>query len=139
MFAEDLTYAIKQLAKGYPMSAVAKMIGRPEESLRALIEFRKAADLPEPAPIAPIRTTPNFLTDRQMEAVCKPILARHGFTLADVCSPSRKTKLVDCRWELMFSLHRFGYPDHRIGRYLGGRDRSTVIHGRNAHSRGMVD
>lgn len=136
MLSDDLIYARDKLDKGYPVSAVAKMVGRPVESLKALLEFRKAADLPVAVP-APLPPTPARLQDQAMDAVCKPILTRNGFSLDDMLGPSRRFGLVDCRQEIMFALHAAGYPDHRIGKYLGGRDRSTIIHGRNAHRRGI--
>lgn len=52
-----------------------------------------------------------------------------GFTRAELISDHRGAGVVRARWAVMLAMHRRGYSTPRIGRALGNRDHTTVMHG----------
>jgi hypothetical protein len=69
---------------------------------------------------------------RELEAVAK----RHGLKVPDLKGPCRRREYVLARQEAMWIGHvRLGmsYPD--IGRRLGGKDHTTVLHGVKKHAK----
>ena len=68
------------------------------------------------------------------------IAAIRGVSLADLRSPSRQRAVAWPRQELMWALRcTAGWSLPRIGRYLGGRDHTTVLHGIRAHAKRMAE
>lgn len=68
------------------------------------------------------------------------IAEREGLTLASMLKPAGRDreprKVSHVRQEAMYVLHETGkYSQCEIGRFLGGRDISTVWFGINAHAR----
>lgn len=102
-------------------------MGRPPEE-QAAPEPRKRDYLVLPPP----KTAPNpflqpFVAKRVIELVAKDF----GCTTSDLTGPRRHASLVDARAVVVAALKRWGrhsYP--QIGKALGGRDHSTVIHAR---------
>lgn len=58
-----------------------------------------------------------------------PVLEKHNVTWAQVLSSTRVQNVVDCRHEIMATLREDGLSYPQIGKALGGRDHSTVMHG----------
>lgn len=92
-------------------------------------------------PPAPKRTT---LTRPQLSghagALMRQVAKAYKLTVVDLCGPSRSRPICWPRQELMFLLYatgRYSYPE--IGRFLGGRDHATVIHGAKAHRRRQAE
>lgn len=61
----------------------------------------------------------------------------HGLAVSDLTGPSRRPHVVAARQEAMRRLRaeawrRFSMPE--IGRMLGGRDHTTVLHGLRRHA-----
>ena len=59
------------------------------------------------------------------------IAEAHGYTVADILGPSRRKKLVAVRRLCILMLREKGYSTTEIGRVLGGRDHSTIVHALN--------
>lgn len=61
------------------------------------------------------------------------LLAEHayaaGYTVADYESSSRKQPLAARRQDFMRTARKAGYSLTEIGRVLGGRDHTTILHG----------
>lgn len=83
--------------------------------------------------VLPIPSVDGFY-NRPCASVRKELLLqtmeRHGFSLDELLSQRRQLKLVKARQELYARLQqhtRMSYP--QIGRYLGGRDHTTIMHG----------
>ena len=71
-----------------------------------------------------------------MREIIEETAAWHGFTHMDLCSAGKQRLLVYARHEAMWrcaseTLHSLP----KIGRALGGRDHTTVIHGIRAHAK----
>jgi hypothetical protein len=67
--------------------------------------------------------------------VAADVARAHGVCLADVCGPSRLRHLVRARQAVMHRLvHVDRFAVSEIGRFLGGRDHTTVLHGVRAHA-----
>ncbi len=52
-----------------------------------------------------------------------------GCTMPQLKGPSRDGRLVRARWAVMYAMRQRGKSLPQIGRDLGGRDHTTVIHG----------
>ena len=69
-----------------------------------------------------------WLTSRKLIDAARAVVAEHGATLAEVCSRSRQSQVVEARQELWRALEETGMSQSAIGR-LFKRDHSTVHHG----------
>ena len=88
-----------------------------------------------------------------MSRITIPMLLRAASALSclpveEISGRSRVKHIVRVRWAVAINAQRMGYSYPHIGRVLGGRDHSTVIHacregdylmGRNPHFKGLVD
>lgn len=54
---------------------------------------------------------------------------RHGATFDQVTSESRLSRIVIARQHCFAALRALGLSSPRIGRHIGGRDHTTVLHG----------
>lgn len=71
---------------------------------------------------------------RTLAEIVADVAARHDLHPELLIGPSRLRHLVIARQEAMAEAHATGrYSLPRIGRYLGGRDHTTVLHGVRAH------
>lgn len=52
-----------------------------------------------------------------------------GHTTGEITGESRRQELVHTRWAISRRLARQGWSTPRIGRLLGGRDHTTIMHG----------
>lgn len=65
--------------------------------------------------------------------IATEIAVARGFTLADMQGPSHRKRISHCRQEVMYALKQ-GLSLEQIGRYLGGRHHTTILHGIRAHA-----
>ncbi len=61
------------------------------------------------------------------------VAVRHGVTIGDLYGPSRRKEVCTARYEAMYRLREEGMSLKVVGRILGGRDHSTVLHGIAQH------
>lgn len=88
-----------------------------------------------------------YLPHTLVDSVLKAIAALHEVTVADLLGQSRERRIAHPRQEAMYLLRSVMAPDGRpkyslpdIGRAIGGRDHTTVLHGVRAHAaRSRVD
>lgn len=122
-------------AKGTPLSAIAQIIGRSIEDVRAMAPdvakrptYRSANALePEPAP--KLHGFPPMAT----EIICR-IVALYGVPLSDLQGYRRRDRENIPRQHLCFDLCEAGYALKRIGEWLGGRDHATIMNNRDRHA-----
>jgi len=57
----------------------------------------------------------------------------YGLTVEDITGKSRTKRIIPARHHAMAVLRQRGWSYPEIGRKLGGRDHSTVIHGIKNH------
>lgn len=78
---------------------------------------------------------------RSMHETATEIAHRHGVTLAELKGPHRRKGLVAARFEAYATLwdkHDLTRSAFLVGRFLGGRDHSTVIHGAQSYRRSQA-
>jgi chromosomal replication initiation ATPase DnaA len=80
-----------------------------------------------------------------MREIAERVAGLHNVTVDDLKGSSRLKKFAHARQEAMWAMRqavnadgspRFSLP--QIGRFLGGRDHTTVIHGERAHAERMA-
>jgi chromosomal replication initiator protein len=78
----------------------------------------------------PVRVLPRSEADK----IVARVAAKHGLTLADLKGPDKTKRVTHPRQQAMAELYATGrYSLPALGRYFGGRDHSTVLHGVKAH------
>lgn len=71
------------------------------------------------------------MTNEQDQAIIRirlQIASRHGLTVDEMIGRSKLHALVCARREFAIEAKTFGFTMKEIGRYLGGRDHTTIIH-----------
>lgn len=66
---------------------------------------------------------------RKMREICNDVCIAHDVTLDELKGPSRSRVIAWPRQDAMKLLAQAGYSLPEIGRYLGRRDHTTVLHG----------
>lgn len=148
---EDHAYINDRRALGYPDSAIARMIGRPVEAVRAVlvpwsereravapaavVAAPKAAPLVLPPP-APVEIP--VMPDRALMAL-DMIAGIHGLSREDIVGPSLKIAHIRARHHFMAELRDLGYGYHRISRFSGRSDHTTARNGVALHNRRLAE
>ncbi|MEY8355129.1 chromosomal replication initiator protein DnaA [Lachnospiraceae bacterium 54-53] len=74
--------------------------------------------------------SPNDKREITPELVIQVVADHYGLTSLDICSQKRNKEIVYPRQIVMFLCREMvGTPLQMIGKYLGGRDHTTIIHG----------
>lgn len=69
-------------------------------------------------------------TGRIIRDVAARVAAEAGLSVEELCSASRRADLVRARWRAFYEIYEMGGSSMpQIGRYFGGRDHTTVLHG----------
>lgn len=143
----EVDFALAKFAKGVPLSAIANMMGRPVEKVRAILPeqgLRRAPNLafkPWMVRSTDVAASENHYAPSWVRALVIGVAEKHGVTVNDIRSNSRKRKgITEARQEVMGRL----YATERcsltlIGRWLGGRDHTTVRHGVIAHANTLAE
>lgn len=63
----------------------------------------------------------------RIDDIVAKVARAHGFAAEDLIGPSRVPDLCRARDEAVHLLRAAGFSTPRIGRYLGGRDASTIM------------
>lgn len=145
--ADEIGFIADQAAKGRTRQQVARMIGRALEDVLAVWpQAQKPPEAPalkrtEVAVYSPelvlslwkglIPRSPKNVT---MEMLKWEVARDYGVTIADLEGDCRARWIAIPRQDLMWRAAKTGkwsYP--KIGQAIGGRDHSTVIHGKDAH------
>jgi chromosomal replication initiation ATPase DnaA len=75
---------------------------------------------------------------RMMHTVASEVAAQSGFSVAELRGPGRTKELAAARQALMWRLRQLPFVSTpMIGRYLGGRDHTTILHGCIRHEERM--
>ena len=75
----------------------------------------------------------------RMAQICNEVAAKHGYPVDELFSERRSRPVVIARQEAMWRCKRetpFSLPS--IGRFMGGRDHTTVMHGIRRHEERMA-
>ena len=91
--------------------------------------------LPAP-PIDLVIPTPRDIT----RVILKEVADKHGVTVADLLSPTRKARIAHARQEAFYRVRiERGYSLPRTARVFGNFDHTNLIHGIRAHAKRMAD
>lgn len=70
-----------------------------------------------------------------MAQILARVAEKHGLTVADLKGPRIAPRFSHPRQEAMHAMHAVGrWSLPQIGRFLGGRDHTTVLHGVRRHA-----
>lgn len=72
------------------------------------------------------------IAGEKMSVICEAVAQAYGVTAADLKGPSRSHTISMARQEAMRLMSEAGHSQPKIGRFLGGRDPSTIWHGIHA-------
>lgn len=73
------------------------------------------------------------------KAIAKEVADKHGVRVADILSPRRDAPTVRARHEAMWRCrNETTYSLPQIGKFLGNRDHTTVLHGIRKHQERMA-
>jgi chromosomal replication initiation ATPase DnaA len=91
--------------------------------------YAVARPIAPPAPLAPLPP--------RAFCVLADVAERHDVSVHELRGPSRRLPLAHVRQEAMWLLRQLPHaPSHpTIGRWLGGRHHTTIIHGVRSHER----
>lgn len=79
-----------------------------------------------------IRIEPSKLT---MAAIAVEVAERHGVSVDELRGPQLRRQVTRARQEAMALIYATGrFSNSQIGRFMGGRDHTTVLHGRRSHA-----
>ena len=76
---------------------------------------------------------PTFTPKTDWKADLRELADFYGLTVDDITGKSRRKHIIPARHHAMAMLRQRGWSYPEIGRKLGGRDHSTVIHGIKKH------
>jgi len=111
----------------------------PRDRITARELDQKPDQEPDQKPVKPARPTVAAgiaivrIPPRQSTRIIQETAAKYEIEVADLTGQSRKTRLVAARQEACYLLRLAGYSYPQIGRFLGDRDHTTIVHGERQH------
>jgi hypothetical protein len=73
-----------------------------------------------------------------LQMILHQVADKHGVTVLDLKSDRRFQKIVEARWEVFYrARHETALSLPQIGRMVGGKDHTTVLHGIKQHTKRM--
>lgn len=107
----------------------------------------QAEPLPPPEPItkhAPVIRPPVFTPPpipkppradaRLSTRILYDVATRHNMTVQEMIGKDRRPRYTRARQEAMYLLRQAGYSYPQVGRFVGGRDHTTALHGERQHA-----
>lgn len=155
--AEDFDFIRAKAAKGVPVSAIARMLGRAVSDVQIVAFSPNVAAserAPEPPPPSPhtlrmrewrkkVRSA-NYRPNRERglpkkaAAILNVIARYHGVTVEEIVGRGKRRALAHIRQETYAALHCAGYNLVQVGGFIGGRDHGTVHSGIARHKARLV-
>lgn len=145
MSADFQTFVIDKHHKGIPVQHIAALAGKPIDSVRRIvsvqIELEKAMEAAKEPPPAPVlvpskyRMPDDYVAPlTKMQILTKEVAVKYGLTVGDLLGRDKAQRFAVARHELMYRLvYEAKLPIPRVGKYIGNRDRATIIHGAMRH------
>jgi chromosomal replication initiator protein len=135
----DAERARELLENGAPVQRVARMAGgsvADVQRLRQTVPSPVSEYLPVRCVLSLWRGLIAVPLRTSWKVVAQEVAGRHGVSLEELIGPSRLRVIAHARQEAFFVLYESGRATTpQIGRWFGGRDHTTVIHGIRAHKR----
>ncbi len=135
----DYAFISSRALRGYPPAAIAKMIGRPLETVQEAMFMAPEREVRMPvlklaAPVVEVVPSPPGIPDRPRQII-EEISARYGFTSAQLTGERRYRALIVARHHAVYdirSLGSFSYP--QIG-MMFNCDHTTMVGAFQSHLR----
>lgn len=90
-------------------------------------------------PIGPVQPSQET-TYQRAHRILAEVCLKHGVSRIDVLGSNRKRTFVNARQEVFYRLcHETNWSLPRIGRFVGDRDHTTALHGRDQHAKRLAD
>lgn len=108
-------------------SSLSERVAIMEAQIAALCQIVGAMreDLPETVKLADYTAQ----EPQRMLRIARQFAATNGLRVADLKGASQERPISSARQDLMVLLHSNGHSASVIGRFLGGRDHTTVLYG----------
>ncbi len=139
----DYAFISSRALRGYPPAAIAKMIGRPLETVQEAMFMAPEREVRMPvlklaAPVVEVVPSPPGIPDRARK-VLDEIAARYDLTRGDLLGRRRRLSHTIPRQHAMHDMMVLRiYSVIRLG-MIFQRDHSTVLFGYRAHRRRLAD
>ena len=109
---------------------VAKLTARLARAEGRIDRFRrKSRAKPQPVEARPKWERDETEVFARAAEICAPVAEAAGLTLADLLARDRRDYVVRVRQDAMLACHQAGISTPIIGRFLDGRDHTTILHG----------
>jgi hypothetical protein len=129
------------------MAVRARLNGvKPKPALVQPPEPKAAPEPPEPVLEQPVVETHrkdwlwlSQLTEMPSLTILREVSEKHGMTIRNMKSQSREIQFVKARQEAAYRLKfELNYSLTQIGRLLGKRDHTTILHAINRHKKNLA-
>lgn len=146
----EIDFITTRAEAGCTDATIAKMLGRPVEEVRSTRKAIKVTPANRNTYTAPhkgvvarpvlsrpmvkaagTRTRP--IPDRARRIICE-VCDLYDLTWDEMVSTSRAKRVTHPRQQAFSRLNAAGFPLADIGRYFGGMDHTSVLHGVRAHA-----
>lgn len=77
---------------------------------------------------------PPKATARLSTRILYEVATRHNMTVDEMIGRDRRPRYIRARQEAMYLLRQAGYSYPQVGRFVGGRDHTTALHGERQHA-----
>jgi chromosomal replication initiation ATPase DnaA len=74
------------------------------------------------------------MQQQTMRSIAERIAADHQIEVADLRGPGRSKRISHIRQQAMAEMLKAGFSTTQVGRFLGGRDHTTVVFGARQHA-----
>ena len=83
---------------------------------------------PDPIALPPLDPLPGVECSPETKRAILPVLHYHGLTWAQIAARNNRLTYVRARTEIYMLLRERGWSYPQIGRLVGGRDHTTIVH-----------
>lgn len=117
----SLTHAEKQDMRITRLERLVAAMGHELRAMRVVMEQTITGDIAVPSYAHGVR------------GIIEDVAIKHGLSVADIIGRYDRQFFAPQRHEAMFLAHEAGHSLPLIGRVMGGRDHTTILHGVRAH------
>ncbi len=109
---------------------IASLEAKVEKLLAQVSKLEAAKKRPKPVPVLSAEERAARIRIGQITA---EVAARYGVTVERMRSHDKRAVFMSPRWEAWALCHDEKFSTPIIGRYFGGRDHTTILHGIGKH------
>lgn len=140
---------VEQSQRDSALAARRRLMGTQIKAPVALEQPVPVKRMPEPRKVAPtaFRSIVDMVdyviempSPTRWKVIVKEVCEQHGVTFSQVIGRQRSRPLVAARFEAYFRLsEETGFSLPQIGKLMGGKDHTSVLHGIRMHKQRCVD